>query len=740
MSVTPVKIKAKSYTLSLLGDELIGSDSLAIFELVKNAYDADAEKVTVTFVDINTPTQKIIIEDDGHGMNSKIIQDVWLTIGTDFKRGKNRKISPKFKRVSFGNKGVGRLAVHKLAKIINLETQTKGDLYSSRLTIDWKTLIDSKEFIEELEVNVETVADNLLHKGQGTRITLSNLTTSIWSKKSLKDLVRKIDNIKNPFTPFPNFTIEVKCNDWHQEWIDDVKTSVEILKDSLYQFEFEFDLWNKKGSENITNETAQFRWKYKFNPPRESKIEKNNRNIEMLTKAKDDEKENKNAFHIGELFKELDGRDKEGKELYNKYLRNKDLEGIGTIKGSFYVFNQNSELMKKNFGGQINAVKTYIKDNCGVKIYRDNIRVYNYGEPYEDWLNLDYDKIQRAGDHFGKKVTIGYVELDLDNSLKGLVEKTNREGFIDNINYKKFSLLVKEAFTFFEREATSDKDKVEEFLEGSKPVKKVGFGDTITELQEKIKEKNLEKELNPLLKKVDKDYAQMRDIMVNSGMTGLNLGVAFHEVDREMRFINADLNASSIDIENIKNRVKNLIQILESLSPLLRQNKSSLSNALNIIEIAKQRNNNRFNFHKVIFSSPLLTGENPNFNFKVPVGLLISALNNLIDNAIYWTTSKRDLVGENFKPAIFIGTDLNTFDSPAIIIADNGDGFTVEPENLTQPFKTNRVGGMGLGLYFADLVMNMLGGKLVFPDNSDLELPKTYNGACIALIFPKQIN
>ena len=117
MSSTSIKIKAKSHILTLLGDELIGSDSLAIFELVKNAYDADAERVSVTFMDLDTPNQKIIIEDDGHGMNSKVIQDVWLTIGTDFKRGKNRKQSPKFNRVSFGNKGVGRLAVHKLAKV-----------------------------------------------------------------------------------------------------------------------------------------------------------------------------------------------------------------------------------------------------------------------------------------------------------------------------------------------------------------------------------------------------------------------------------------------------------------------------------------------------------------------------------------------------------------------------------------------------------------------------------------------
>lgn len=129
MSVSSHRIKAKSHILSLLGDELIGSNSLAIFELVKNAYDADSKEVNVKFIDLNTPNQKIIIEDDGHGMSSKVIQDVWLTIGTDFKRGTNRKESKRFQRVSFGNKGVGRLAVHKLAKKITLETQAEGELF-----------------------------------------------------------------------------------------------------------------------------------------------------------------------------------------------------------------------------------------------------------------------------------------------------------------------------------------------------------------------------------------------------------------------------------------------------------------------------------------------------------------------------------------------------------------------------------------------------------------------------------
>ena len=95
-------IKATSNILNLLGDELIGSDILAIFELVKNSYDADADEVIISFVDLNTPNQKIIIEDDGCGMTTELIHKVWLTIGTNYKK-KEAKISKKYQRYSLGN-------------------------------------------------------------------------------------------------------------------------------------------------------------------------------------------------------------------------------------------------------------------------------------------------------------------------------------------------------------------------------------------------------------------------------------------------------------------------------------------------------------------------------------------------------------------------------------------------------------------------------------------------------------
>ncbi|MBI3520683.1 MAG: sensor histidine kinase, partial [Bacteroidetes bacterium] len=515
--------------------------------------------------------------------------------------------------------------------------------------------------------------------------------------------------------------------------LEGIKSSVEILKDSLFKFEFELKPWRSKKDDKINeSDLAEFIWSYDFNPHPLMKINEKQISINSI-KKRDHEltPEHLNTLLIGDKFDYLD------KENRNKFLLNSDLNNIGTIKGKFFVFNLSKDIFNLFFGGQTTAVKNYIKENYGVKIFRDNMRIYNYGEQIDDWLDLDYTKIQRAGDHFARKITIGAIELNLIESENGLIEKTNREGFNENYYYKKLQIIVKQIFQKFENISSLDKEKVEEFLEKIKPIKKVGLSETIRELSEKIKDKNLENELTPLIKRVEKDYNEMRDVMVNSGMTGLNLGVVFHEVDREMKFINSDLNNSNVDIDNVRGRVKNLIQILENFSPILRQNKNINISAAKLVERITQNNTNRLSYHKIILSCPILSKENKDFQIHGPGNLIMGALANLIDNSIYWVSVKRDSQNSEYKSALYIGTDVDSFDGPAIIIADNGTGFGLEPEELVQPFKTTKPNGMGLGLYFANLVMEMIGGKLIFPDNEDLDIPKVYNGACIALVFPK---
>jgi signal transduction histidine kinase len=698
--------KAKSHILSLLGDELIGSDNLAIFELVKNAYDADAEEVKITLNNLNTSIQSIVIEDDGNGMGLETLQNVWLEIGTDFKRGLKRQPSPKFRRISLGEKGVGRLAVHKLGKKIILETQTKGSPISNRISLNWADLISESEYIQDTFLQIETIEESLFPiKGHGTRLMISELKKESWSKKDLRDLARKTNSIKSPFRSIDEFDVKICANDHHQSWFEDIKDPKLILSESLYYFNFEIE------------KNGKIEWSYEFRPPKNFNIPAN-----RFTSVKEEDKFLK-IFDSDELF-----------EKNQKLLKKEDLEGIGEIKGQFYVYNLLSPIL--NSLGQTNAVKAYVKENSGVRIFRDGIRVYNYGEPGDDWLGLDLARVQKLGEKFSKNTVIGAIDIDMESSHGGLVEKTNREGFDFNLVFKKFRAICNEVFDLFQRIAISDREKIKEYLEDIKPVKKIGLSETIAELKEKLKEKKLEQELSPLIKRVEKDYNDMRDVMLNSGMSGINLGLVFHEVDREVRFINIDLDNNE-NIDSIKVRVKNLIQLLENFSPILRQNKNIIIKASELVEKAKNINTSRFIFHEVIFSSPLISKENEDFFVKGPANLLLSAVSNIIDNAIYWVGVKRETETSDYKSAIYIGSDLKSFSGPAIIIADNGNGFNLEPDELIQPFRTTRPGGMGLGLYFVNVVMEMLGGKLLFPDKEDLDIPKAYNGAVVALVFPK---
>lgn len=702
--------KAKSHILSLLGDELIGSDILAIFELVKNSYDAGATDVKIILKDLNTENQEIIVEDDGCGMTPYDLQNVWLEIGTDYKRGGKRV--KRFGRIPLGEKGVGRLAVHKLGKCILLETQTEGSLFSNRIFLDWQKLIRDSEYIEDTRIEIETLPDKLLEKGKGTRITISNLKKKQWLRKDLRELARKVNSIKSPFRKIDDFNVRILANDFHHEWFEDIKDVDELLNSSLYYFDFNLEPNNK-------SEFAKITWNYRFSAPKNFKIE------EESISLNDKIDNNKNTLSINKTnpFKES-----------QLHLMNRDLDGIGSINGRFYVYNLLSVVLKSF--GQANTIKRFVKENCGVKLFRDGIRVYNYGEPNDDWLGLDLARVQRLGNHFSKNTVIGSIDIELKDSHFGLKEKTNREGFDENIYYQKFQFICHEIFELFENLAQNKRDELKYYLEEIRPIKKIGLSETIVQLEEKLKEKKLDEELKPLLKRVEKDYNEMRDVMLNSGMSGLNLGVVFHEVDREIKYIGVDL-ANNRSIEEIKERVKNLIALLENFSPLLKQNVNIKISAKQLAEKARGINKARFDFHNIIFSSPLLSGENEDFQLKGPGNLLISSVCNILDNAIYWVGNKKELEGDEFKPAIIISTDLDNFSGPAIIIADNGNGFNLEPEDLVLPFRTTRPGGMGLGLYFANMVMEMLGGKLEFPDIEETNISKVYTGAIVALVFPK---
>ena len=156
-----------------LGEDLIKNESIAVLELVKNSYAAYASKCEEYFEEKNGKVVSIQICDNGHGMNAETIKDVWLVIGTDNKK----KILQQegIMRYPLGEKGIGRLGVHKLGKEITLISKTASDP-EVELTIDWKQL-ESAKSIDNFPVGINT---NLfpLHFAEnetGTKIIITSL-------------------------------------------------------------------------------------------------------------------------------------------------------------------------------------------------------------------------------------------------------------------------------------------------------------------------------------------------------------------------------------------------------------------------------------------------------------------------------------------------------------------------------------------------------------------------------------
>src|SRR6266404_2772394 len=152
MSEIKALFKPRARLLLLLGDQLIRDAGIAVFELVKNAYDADSPKVKVTMSHIDDPSKgQIVIEDEGAGMDFETISKVWLEPGTDYRVDQKvkKQTSTRFGRVPIGEKGVGRFAAHKLGKKITLITR-KSTRPEVVVKIDWEKDFLNKRYLSDV--------------------------------------------------------------------------------------------------------------------------------------------------------------------------------------------------------------------------------------------------------------------------------------------------------------------------------------------------------------------------------------------------------------------------------------------------------------------------------------------------------------------------------------------------------------------------------------------------------------
>jgi len=215
--------------------------------------------------------------------------------------------------------------------------------------------------------------------------------------------------------------------------------------------------------------------------------------------------------------------------------------------------------------------------------------------------------------------------------------------------------------------------------------------------------------------------------------------IVFHEVEREVAVLVKGLEAG--ESSNVLHlRARHLSTILEGFGNLLRKASRKTILASKLIERAIQLSQSRFVAHNIIISCPVLQGEDKDFQVSGATNFYLSTLLNLIDNSIYWARRKVELDGG--KAAIQIRTLPDwAAEGPAISVLDNGDGFTISPEQAMQPYESTRPGGMGIGLCFSRMAMEANGGDLLIPQSiNDLEIETGLDGAAVVMRFRRISN
>lgn len=700
-------IKARSHVLHLLGDQLIGDDRLAVFELVKNSYDADATEVKVS-LELNEEAQRIIVQDDGCGMSLSDITDKWLELGTDSKRGEHSRRTKKYKRMPLGEKGVGRLAAFKLGSDLTLVTK-KTKQPEIKVKINWLKLIDSGNYINNLgvEVTEQESPEFFTEKKTGTRIEIRELNRTEWKRGDIRSLYRLVTSLSSPFDTPESFKVLFGAPGNEAAYKDMLRPD-DFLEQATWIYTFD-----------IVGEN--FSWTYRFKPPHWKGV-----------KGYTDSEKNERLQLIP-----APGVKKSSKNQKNLLLKAEQLNGIGPINGVIYAYHRRSEVLRES--GNQSQLKTWLDDQAGVRVYRDGVRVFNYGEPSDDWLGLNAKRINAPTGRLGTKSVVAAVNLKLQNSSR-LSEKTNREGFENNDEYEMFYRIVNSVFEHFGQLHAGDRKDIDAVIKGRAPGEKAPrAGKAIENLRKKLKNLPVFKSIKPDLDAIEDQFNEVRDVMVSAGIAGLNLSVVFHEVERGVDALVVTLEQKQ-DMKALREQIEHVKALLHTFSPLLKKNIMKNVFASELIDSSIKMRKSRFAYHEIVVSAPILIKEEPDFVVKVPPNLLVGALNNLLDNSIYWTRYRRERDKSGKRAAILVKTYWDEeVRSGFIAVVDNGPGFSIPPVKAIEPFITRRPDGMGLGLYYANLVMEQCGGMLSIHDAADLrdevEIPKAYDGAAVVLRF-----
>lgn len=734
-----VRFRPRARLLYIIGGDLIKDERAGVIELVKNAYDADAKRVTITFKNLNDPDNaSLIIDDDGHGMSRAILEDSWLSPATGIK---GRQETSPGGRPMQGRKGIGRFSAMRLGDHLVLETvpgkmapelkaEELGKRY--RLELKWAGLEESEEYLDQLEFELE-IFDNADPKNHSVHLEITQLGNQ-WDLDRVGKLIRELRLLLSPFPlkrKQDRFEIHLdfessgldkdqvhrlsrKIEPYRIPEVQDYVVTAEINEFGKYKLSYERKLW--------ANE----------DPEEDSKVEPGE-DIRIRFRQEDRDR--------------FPSRDAEGKR--------RELP-CGPLSIRFHIWDRDIELLQSKAARLssdveemgIRAIRRLLDDVSGISIYRDDIRVRPYGDEDKDWLGLGQRRVQLRGSRIGPNQLFGIIDISSIGNPE-LDDKASREGLKENEAYSALQACVLALlgwtepfrYRFRERhnlgrpEPKSTRALVEE--------RKRAFESLRERVPDAVKDGKARRDIVQLVDVAEKvaereheRFAEQTRIMHDTHALGLLARFVLHEGRNLGGTLNSGLrnlerlsqkkrkqNPERIAIEgqalvsfdsnlqSARNAVGRLDTMLDQLDPLTRPRRSRRSHVvvedimrkvLVVLEPGMQDAGIKFSLTRQSHKAMAWEAD------------LFHALHNLLHNSIYWV---QENPRENRKVDVrvrFRARD-RTDERPKveITVSDNGPGVTAQADPCIFDLGyTEKPDGYGVGLFIAREAIERSGGSI----------------------------
>ena len=361
------KIMVAGRAVEYWGSQSISSDSSAIFELVKNARDADATKAEIIFENTDKEGGRIIIRDNGHGMTREEIDGSWLVAGTNFKLVNTK--SKKGRRM-WGEMGIGRFSCERLAKQTTMISLPDGKNEKIVMRFDWEKYKDPEITFDDV-VHEGYIEKKNVPKEHGLELVLEGVKSK-WSAAKIRSLRRELGSyILPPELKGPDdfeILISADGSDLKNEPVES-----SIIKIAPLRMRAEYN--GKKMTVKILDVENETKKWHEREPVQ-------------------DEEKTCGPFKFGLFFYPLD---KSGETKWTKYYQDrlKDME-----------------------------IRDFLGSHSGIYLYRDHVWIKPYGGS-RDWLGLEGRRVQRRS-KIGRTQVFGIVSISQDGN-PGIKPTAHRE-------------------------------------------------------------------------------------------------------------------------------------------------------------------------------------------------------------------------------------------------------------------------------------------------------------------------